>query len=113
MTGKYFNEMPFTSDELRKRGERGQLTNNDIYCIDDYIGFHHSWLGDEQFVYNKMHAYAHVNVHEEMSLEEIKQLLKEGKSIYPGQELKVNNNIKLLDSVEELRNSKDYNKYFI
>ena len=53
MTGKYFNELKISSDKLRKLGESGALINQ-IYCLDGFSGFHHSWLGDRDFVVKKI-----------------------------------------------------------
>ncbi|WP_299824558.1 hypothetical protein [uncultured Pontibacter sp.] len=90
------------SDWLRKLGEGGKLTN-EVYCPDKFMGFHHSWLGDENFISEKLNAYAHTEHREHNDLAHIKSCLKEGKSIFPGHELEVNNSIKLLDAVEQYR----------
>lgn len=58
MTGEYFNSMSRTPDQLRKLGERGQLMS-EIYCIPDFCGFHHSWLGDLEAAIQKFRAYSH------------------------------------------------------
>lgn len=58
LTGKYYNNMKISIDNLRKSGERGQLCN-EIYCYPHMAGFHHSWLGDIDFLVNKFNSYAH------------------------------------------------------
>jgi hypothetical protein len=58
LTGKYYNNMKKSIDNLRKAGERGQLCN-EIYCYPHISGFHHSWLGNIDFLINKFKAYAH------------------------------------------------------
>ena len=32
---------------------------NNVKCLDGIKGYHHSWLGDELFVANKLQSYAH------------------------------------------------------
>lgn len=109
MTGKYFKNMKFTSDELRKLGEKGSLYN-EIYCIDDICGFHHSWLGDENFIFNKIKSYAHTEHSEFADIDYIKKCIKEGKSIFPGHKLEIRDDIKFIRSIERNRDRflKDY-----
>lgn len=103
LTGKEFRDKwKKDSDWLRKLGEGGKLTDQ-VYCPDEFMGFHHSWLGDEKFISEKLNAYAHTEHKEFNDLNHIKACLREGRSIFPGHELEVNNSIKLLDSVENYR----------
>lgn len=56
MTGKYFRTMPFTADYLRKKGIAGALTEA-IYCVEDFMGFHHSWLQHATNAFSKLKAF--------------------------------------------------------
>lgn len=112
MTGKYLKSMKISIDQLRKMGEHGELT--DVYCLEGYIGFHHSWLGDEEFIKNKIDAYAHVSEHEEMSsIEYIRDCLKEKKSIFPGHIIELDDSVDLIESVARLRNDESFKSYFL
>ncbi len=110
MTGKYFKSLKYSSDYLRKLGENNKLLN-EIYCPDEIMGFHHSWLGDEAFISEKLSSYAHVEHKGLNSANFIKQCLREKKSIFPGHELYADSNIPLLRSVEMLRITE--NNFFI
>lgn len=111
MTGKKFNTLGITLDELRKLGEQGKLTE-EIYCLNEFAGFHHSWLGDEKFILNKLNSYSHLEHQKFTNIKYIKECLKENKSIFPGHELEINNEIKQLLSVEEIR-ERNLIKYFL
>ena len=111
MTGKYFKNMSMSSDELRKLGEQGKLYN-DIYCIDEICGFHHSWLGDENFIFNKIKSYAHTEHSEYADIDYIKECLKNKKSIFPGHNLSIRNDINLIDTIEKNKNN-IFKEYFI
>ncbi len=111
MTGKRFNTLGMPIDELRKRGERGWLLN-DVHCIDDFLGFHHSWLGDAASARKKLLAYAHEVEHKGHDSEEyIAKCIREKKSIFPGHELYCDDTIRLLPSVEARRQT--LKNYFI
>jgi hypothetical protein len=120
MTGKFFKSMKFTSDELRKRGEQGKLYN-EIHCLNGFFGFHHSWLGDADFIYQKLNAYAHEPHEHDMKIfdqnrndynkEYISRCIKQKKSIFPDHKLYVDDNISLMESVLNLRTKN--NSYFI
>ena len=56
MTGRFFRKMPFTSDYLRKKGIAEGLTRT-VYCPDEFMGFHHSWLQHERNAYEKQRAF--------------------------------------------------------
>ena len=105
--------MPYSSDELRKRGENDELKDK-IHLINEFIGFHHSWIGDEKFIQNKINSYAHVNEHQGLnSVDYIRNCLKNHESIFPGHILEMNEKIKLLDSVNELKNTKVLENFFL
>lgn len=106
------------SDYLRKMGERSKILS-DIKCLKGFMGYHHSWIGDENFIKNKLYSYAHSNEEHDFSLttdgvydlNKIKSCISSGHSIFPGIELNKNNTIELLPSIENLRVNK--NSYFI
>jgi len=104
LTGKRLREKwGFDSDLLRKQGERNLLSET-IYCPEEFSGFHHSFLGDEKAVLDKLNAYAHI--HDDSKLynrDYIGQLIREHRSVFPGQELCVDDTIPLLETVEALR----------
>lgn len=103
MTGKFFNNLNISSDMLRKKGERGQLYN-DVYLLDKFCGFHHSWLGDSKAVADKLHAYAHSeSEHRNNTAESIADCVHKGKNIVNGAELSPRDDVKLIDAVEKLR----------
>jgi hypothetical protein len=114
MTGEYFKKMQMDSDTLRKMGERGDLINK-IRCFPEIAGFHHSWLGDEKFLLQKLKAYPHAQSEHDSSIYDknnepdslkLKELLLLGKSIYGAEhKLKIRNDISPLEFVEANRNS--------
>lgn len=120
MTGKYFNNMNFTHDELRKKGERGNLVN-DIYCFPEYAGFHHSWLGDSNFIINKFKSYSHepsefsnrlINSNtQDFDKNFIKYCIDNRISFLDDMETLSKDKVPLLTSVENLRHR--YSNYFI
>ena len=106
---KHFNG---DSDYLRKMGEQSKLLN-EVKCLNGIKGYHHSWLGDEKFVVNKLRSYAHTfdchspeffSANGDIDINTIKEYMRSGKSIFPDTKLKVDNNIKLLPNIENLRN---------
>ena len=56
MTGRHFKTMPFNSDYLRKRGIEGGFLD-EIYCPDEPMGFHHSWLEPDKNAFSKLKAF--------------------------------------------------------
>ena len=99
------------SDYLRKMGEQSKLLNN-VKCLDGIKGYHHSWLGDELFVANKLQSYAHsLDCHSykifdkngNVDINIIKEYIRSGKSLFSGVSLKLDDDIKLLSNVEKLR----------
>lgn len=120
MTGKIFNELPFSSDRLRKLGESGKLLNS-VYRIPGIQGFHHSWLGDSEFVRNKLLSYAHgksdhieelYSVDGSIRDDYIEYLLTDKKSMFENHTLQVRNDVPQLQSVESLRGT-DLSRYFL
>jgi len=109
--GKVFREQ-WNSDysTLRRSGERFELMDK-VYCMPDIVGFHHSWLGDEKFISEKLAAYTHVEHAKYNDPEYIKNSLAQGVSIFPDQELEINNTIQLLDQIEQ--NRERYKALFI
>ena len=77
MTGKYFKQHKIKYDKLRKQGENQRL-NDKVFCFPEFAGYHHSWLGDENFVANKLKAYSHVKEHKETSSEFIRRCVRGG-----------------------------------
>lgn len=107
------------SDYLRKMGEQSNLLN-EVKCLEGIKGYHHSWLGDETFVVNKLKSYAHtldchskdiIDNRGEIDIDVVKNNIRLGKSIFSNVSLNVNNEIELLYSVEQLR--KDNPKLFL
>lgn len=118
--GKYLRKRFYNdSDYLRKMGEQSNLLNK-VKCLEGIKGYHHSWLGDEKFVVNKLKSYAHtLNCHSkeifndqgEIDIDVIKNNMRLGKSIFADISLNVNNEIELLSSVEKLK--KDTPEFFL
>ena len=103
MSGKYFNSLDVSSDELRKCGERKKLIDK-IYCMDEICGFHHSWLGDANAVLKKMNAYAHsISEHKGSDIAYIERCIKTGEPFFEGASLSYRPEIKLLPAVERMR----------
>jgi hypothetical protein len=110
MTGKYFKTMEYSSDYLRKLGENNKLIDS-IYCPEEVMGFHHSWLGDEEFIAKKIASYAHVEHNQFNNIDYIKSCLEQKKSIFPNHTLEIRNDIQLLKSVEDMKIK--YKHFFI
>ena len=106
MRNRFHND----SDFLRKLGERGQLINH-VKCLDGIKGFHHSWLGDENFIINKLNSYAHdisegtKEITDEcgnINYALIKQRLKNGTSIFDNVALTADDNIPFIDIIKQI-----------
>jgi hypothetical protein len=106
MTGEYYKKMNVTLDMLRKAGERGKLEGI-VYCMDEFIGFHHSWLGDSDFVQNKIMAYAHTEHKQFNTKDYLNNCIKNGKSFIPNVILEKDINVKLLNSID-INSNKEY-----
>jgi hypothetical protein len=109
MRNRFYND----SDYLRKMGESGKLLS-EVKCLDGFKGYHHSWLGDEKFILNKLSSYAHaMDNHDssiftdgQLDIKKIKEHFIAGKSIFSGIDLYKDDTISLLPSVEKLREDK-------
>ena len=123
MSGDYYNnKLDCGIDELRKRGERGDLIGK-IFCFSEFAGFHHSWLGDEQSALQKMLAYPHnFDEHDKRILDQdgkpsaalLRDLLISGKSIYgENHKLVLKPEIELLGQVESKKYVETYANLFL
>lgn len=100
------------SDHLRKLGESGALQSS-VYCFPQYMGFHHSWIGDWKKAYEKINSYAHstsdhiesISTNGIFDIERIKQCVEDGISIFPNTTLVKDSSIRLLDVVNVVKNS--------
>jgi hypothetical protein len=88
-------------DWLRKESERGHLINR-VFCPEGFHGFHHTFLGDENFISQKLAAYAHTEMTQFNTRDYIQACIREKRSIY-GQKLELDENIPLLSSVTDLQ----------
>jgi Glycosyltransferase family 17 len=120
MTGKRFRELTLTSDQLRKAGEHGEL-QKEVHCIEEIAGFHHSWLGNEDFIAEKLRAYAHAPEDhgkglfdgDAVNMDYLRECIAQKKSIFgPEHELYVDNDKEFLRSVTRLRDT-EYKKFFL
>lgn len=111
MTGAYFHKMRRSGDRLRRLGEWGRL-KNEIHLLQGYRGFHHSWLGDEAGVLEKMRSYAHdprehdpelVDEQGEILADRLAVFVREGRSLFPGNHLEIHD----FDQIEPLRSARD------
>lgn len=103
--------MQMTPDQLRKSGEMSRLLQ-DIYCMDEIAGFHHSWLGDIEQIARKMVSYAHAPEDHnpraftdgKVNADFILDCVRNRQSIYgSGPSLFTDESIPLLDSVIKLK----------
>lgn len=112
MTGKYFKENKIRCDKLRKMGENHKLEDT-VWCYPEFAGWHHSWLGDENFVMNKLNSYSHIKEHDGFnSIEAVQKSLERGVSLFPEHKLEKNNDVKLLPYIESNRDGR-FKKYFL
>jgi len=120
MTGKHFRNMVVTSDQLRKAGEAGKLIN-EVYCPEEFQGFHHSWLGNEEVIAQKLRAYAHdAEDHDKglfngstVNMDYLRECIAQKRSIFgPEHELYVDNDKNFLRSVAKLQ-AAEHDKHFI
>ncbi|MDE1309877.1 hypothetical protein MCX36_05310 [Vibrio aestuarianus] len=115
MTGSHFRKLECTVDQLRKKGERGELVD-EVFCPNDFYGFHHSWLGDENKILEKLEAYSHTPDEHDGSISSqgkydinvIRSKLLKGESIYKGHKLKINNDLDFLSSIDEVEGLSGY-----
>lgn len=111
MKGSYFNSMKLTSNKLRRKGEAGKLTKS-VYCFDEIMGFHLSWLGDADQIVAKLQSYAHdisdhsgsiVDENGELCVEKIRMKIMKRESLFDGHKLEIRNvgEIRFLRAIEE------------
>lgn len=106
MTGKVYRNLKYSSDELRRKGERGQLFS-EVYCPETFMGFHHSWIGDINQLVNKINSFAHtlkeLGIPEDLDNEGIKNFLitcvNNKESVIVGHELYIDRDMPLLEPV--------------
>ncbi|MNI14663.1 hypothetical protein D3C73_679350 [compost metagenome] len=103
MTGRFFRSMPFSGDYLRKKGIAEGLYQ-DIYCLEEPAGFHHSWLDYRQTALPKLQAFA-ANVKDKSIVNEdyIKQCLDDKKLYYLDTELYVDNEKSFLPALKDIQ----------
>lgn len=120
MTGAYFRKLKMTSDQLRKAGEHGDLLTK-VHCFEPVAGFHHSWLGNEQMVADKLRAYAHAPEDhaqglfngDAVDMNYLKKCIAEQRSIFGhDHELYLDDGKQFLRSVDNLRNT-EYSNLFL
>lgn len=114
MLGSYFKKIS-SIEKLRILGAANKL-KNEVYCPRKIMGFHHSWLlSNDNFA--KIQNYSHtVNQHKalnqffskKINKENLDFVIKSKTNILEGSKLIINNRIKLLDSVNELRSKFQY-----
>lgn len=114
MTGEYYNSMTMSPDSLRKKGEAGELSK-EIRCYPSFAGFHHSWIGDAEFVATKLASYSHgqedhdaklYDSNSRIDISAVAELLNGKKSMYGSKhKLRIRTDIPMLGSVEKLRES--------
>ena len=111
MTGKHFRSMPYTPDHLRKAGESGKLMN-DVFCLEDFAGFHHSWIGDTDDMLAKINAYSHdpedhdrdiLDPRGRVNPSQIRFFLESKRSLFSGRSLYTQDSLQLLPAIYELK----------
>jgi hypothetical protein len=109
MKGSEFRKRNYDYDTIRKLGERGKLSN-EVFCLPEICGFHHSWIGNKNFIKEKLMAYAHVE-HRDLNDDlYIENCLRDGKSLFDNHEVHVDNSIDLLEEIET--NRTQYKDFF-
>lgn len=109
MKGSEFRKRNFDYDTLRKLGERSQLLN-EVYCLPEICGFHHSWIGNKESIKAKLLAYSHVEHRVLNDDQYIENCLRNGKSLFDNHELCIDNSIELLEEIEI--NRAQYKEFF-
>lgn len=107
---KFKNDFKCDYDKIRKMGERGLIANK-VFCPDIPMGFHHSWLGDSDFISKKLKAYSHIEHSHLDNKIYIQNCIENGVSIFPGHKLQLNNTVKLLSAIE--KNREQYKHHFL
>jgi hypothetical protein len=105
MTGRYFKTMPFTPDYLRKRGIEGGFLN-EIYCPEQHLGFHHSWLEPDKNALRKLQAFR-ANVKDQSIIDPgyVEKCLRERRLHYLNADLYIDDNKPFLSSLSEMDRS--------
>jgi len=113
MTGEYFNNLKLTPDELRKKGESGALTG-EIYCHNEFCGYHLSWIGDHLNAIKKLNAYSHsrsdhineiYNKDGSINKAELDNRIRNAMPIFYNQTLEIQNDLPLLESVRNKKSA--------
>jgi len=99
MTGERYKALNISLDMLRKAGERGRLIGL-VYCPEEILGVHHSWLGDEHFIVNKINSYAHKEHKKYANIDLIREKIKSGESFIPGVKLEIIEEPRYLSTVK-------------
>lgn len=102
LSGRYFRNMPFTADYLRKKGIAEGLYE-EVYCLVDFAGFHHSWLQHQDKAFTKMQAFA-ANIRDKGMVREdyITQCLQDRNLHYLNADLTVDNDKAFLRTLAEV-----------
>lgn len=105
MTGRYFKTMPFSPDYLRKRGIEGGFLN-EIYCPDEPMGYHHSWLEPDKNALSKLKAF-HKNVQDQSMInpEFASNCISQKRLRYLNAELYIDNDKDFLRALSEMDTS--------
>lgn len=105
MTGRYFKTMPFTPDYLRKRGIEGGFLN-EIHCLQEFMGFHHSWLEHDKTAFPKLKAFE-ANVQDRSIIDPgyAEKCLRDRRLHYLKADLYIDNEKKFLGSLKEMDTS--------
>jgi hypothetical protein len=105
VSGRYFKTMPFTSDYLRKRGIEGGFLD-EIYCPEEPMGFHHSWLDPDEHAFAKLQAF-HKNVQDQsmISKDFAGKCIREKKLSYLDAELYIDNQKSFLGALSDMDTS--------
>lgn len=109
MKGSEFKKRNFDYDSLRKSGERNQLMD-EVYCLPEICGFHHSWIGNKDSIKSKLQAYSHIEHRVFNDDQYIENCLRNGKSLFDNHELYIDNSIELLEEIEI--NRAQYEEFF-
>lgn len=119
MYGKVFKRLRHTIDGLRIKGVQGIL-KDEVFCPDEYMGFHHSWVGDIDKIIYKINSYSHtykdhkaviLDQNGKIDVKKIEELLKNKISIMDNSKLYLDSTINLLPEVLNIK--KIYPQFFI
>jgi hypothetical protein len=119
MYGKVFKRLRYTIDGLRIKGVQGIL-KDEVFCPDEYMGFHHSWVGDIDKIIYKINSYSHtykdhktviLDQNGKIDVKKIEELVKNKISIMDNPKLYLDSTINLLPEVLNIK--KIYPQFFI